>query len=59
MEKTQYIVALEIGSSKIVGAIAEKTPTGHVNVSHLEEEPLSNCVRYGCVQNVENTKKKK
>jgi hypothetical protein len=56
MEKTQYIVALEIGSSKIVGAIAEKTPTGHVNVSHLEEEPLSNCVRYGCVQNVENTK---
>lgn len=56
MEKTQYVVALEIGSSKIVGAIAEKTPTGYVSVNHLEEEPLSNCVRYGCVQNVENTK---
>lgn len=56
MEKTQHVVALEIGSSKIVGAIAEKTSAGYVSVNHLEEEPLSNCVRYGCVQNVENTK---
>lgn len=56
MEKTQYIVALEIGSSKIVGAIAEKSPTGYVSVNHLEEQKLSNCVRYGCIQNVENTK---
>ncbi len=56
MEKTQYIVALEIGSSKIVGAIAEKSQTGYVSVNHLEEEKLPNCVRYGCVQNVENTK---
>lgn len=56
MEKTQYIVALEIGSSKIVGAIAEKSPTGYVSVNRLEEQKLSNCVRYGCIQNVENTK---
>ena len=56
MDKNQYIVAFEIGSSKIVGAVAEKSPTGMVSVSHLVEERLSNCVRYGCVQNVENVK---
>jgi cell division protein FtsA len=55
MGQNQYIVALEIGSSKIVGAIGEKTSVG-VEVSHLEEEKLINCVRYGCIQNVENTK---
>ncbi len=56
MTKTQYIVALEIGSSKIVGAIAEKLPSGYVQVNHLEMEKLVNSVRHGCVQNVENTK---
>ena len=56
MTKTQYIVALEIGSSKIVGAIAEKSPSGYVQVNHLEVEKLINSVRHGCVQNVENTK---
>lgn len=56
MAKTQYIVALEIGSSKIVGAIAEKAPSGYVQVNHLEVEKLVNSVRHGCIQNVENTK---
>lgn len=56
MTKTQYIVALEIGSSKIVGAIAEKNLSGYVQINHLEVEKLINSVRYGCVQNVENTK---
>ena len=56
MENTQYIVALEIGSSKIVGAIAEKSPSGYVQVIHLEEERLSNYVRYGSIVNVENVK---
>ena len=52
----QYIVALEIGSSKIVGAIAEKTPAGFLSVKHLQEERHLNSVRYGIVQNVENIK---
>lgn len=57
MERTQYVVALEIGSSKIVGAIAEKTSNGFVRIEHLEEAKLfSNCVRYGCVMNVETVK---
>ncbi len=56
MEKNQYIVALEIGSSKIVGAIAEKTSSGFLNVKYLQEEKHLNSVRYGIVQNVENIK---
>ena len=56
MEKNQYIVALEIGSSKIVGAIAEKTPAGYLTVKYLQEEKHLNSVRYGIVQNVENIK---
>ena len=56
MEKNQYIVALEIGSSKIVGAIAEKTSAGYLSVRHLQEEKHLNSVRYGIVQNVENIK---
>ena len=56
MRKNQYIAALEIGSSKIVGALAEKTPDGYLNVRYLQEEKHLNCVRYGIVQNVENIK---
>ena len=56
MEKNQYIVALEIGSSKIVGAIAEKTSAGFLRVMHMQEEKHLNSVRYGIVQNVENIK---
>ena len=56
MEKNQYIVAVEIGSSKIVGAIAEKTSAGYLSVKHLQEEQHLNSVRYGIVQNVENVK---
>ena len=56
MEKNQYIVALEIGSSKIVGAIAGKDSAGYLSVRYLQEEKSLNSVRYGIVQNVENIK---
>ena len=49
MVKTQYIAALEIGSSKIVGAIAEKSPSGYLEVRNLEVERLINSVRHGCI----------
>lgn len=56
MEKNQYIVALEIGSSKIVGAVADKSSSGYVTVRLLEEERFINSVRHGEVKNVENIK---
>lgn len=56
MAKKQYIVAIEIGSSKVVGAVAERTSDNRLTVSHLISETQTNCVSYGQVQNVENIK---
>lgn len=53
MEKEQYIVTLEIGSSKIVGTVAVKTASGAFSVVAMEEEKVVECVRYGCIQNIE------
>lgn len=55
MKQSQYIAAIEIGSSKVVGAVAEINE-GRINVKHLDEEKQINCVSYGQVQNVENIK---
>ena len=52
----QYIVALEIGSSKTVGAVAEVAASGQLFIKAVETEQTINCVRYGCIQNVESTK---
>ena len=53
----QYIVAIEISTSKIVGIVGEKTPSGAVSVEHIESIDISSdCVRRGLVQNVEETK---
>lgn len=57
METTQYIVTIEVCSSKVVGTLGEKSAQGTVSVIALESEPLnSDCVRRGYVQNVEETK---
>ena len=53
MGKNQYIVAFEIGSSKIVGAIAEKTAAG-VHVRCLAREKVSTCVRYGGIHHTDS-----
>ena len=56
MESKQYVVALEISSSKIVGVVGEPNTNGGVNVVDIEAERGVDCVKYGCVQNVEETK---
>lgn len=49
----RYIVAIEIGSSKIRGAVAVADDAGMVDVIAAEEEKLIDSVRYGCIQNVD------
>lgn len=49
----KYIVAIEIGSSKIKGAVGVTDENGALTVLAVEEEKLIDCVRYGCIQNVE------
>ncbi len=47
------IVAIEIGSSKVRGAIGTYSPSGVLTVQAVEEEPMLEMVRYGAVSNVE------
>ena len=55
MDNKQYIIAIEVGSSKITGALAEKTSTGLITFEALEEERMTDIVRYGCIKNVDET----
>ena len=55
-DNKQYVVALEISSSKIVGVLGVPNSNGGVEVLDIEAERSPNCVRYGCIQNVEETK---
>lgn len=50
-EKT--IIAIEIGSSKVRGAIGTCSPSGVLTVQSVDEEPMQEWVRYGAVSNVE------
>lgn len=57
MENKQYIVAIEIGSSKIAGVVAMKeNPQGNISILTVEEVKTNECVRFGCIKNVEETK---
>lgn len=48
----KYIIALEIGSSKIKGATGVIDSSGNLTVKAVEEEKIVDCVRYGCILNV-------
>lgn len=47
------IVALEIGSSKVKGAVGTVDENRILTVKAVDEEPLADCVRYGIVSNAE------
>lgn len=51
----KLIIALEIGSSKIKGATGSIGPDGALNVKAVEEEPILDIVRYGCIRNIVET----
>lgn len=51
----KLIIAIEIGSSKIKGATGLVGDDGVLKVKAVEEEPISDIVRYGCVRNVVET----
>ncbi len=50
----KHIIAIEIGSSKIKGAIGSVDASGTVTVKAVEEMPLIDSVRYGQLGNVAN-----
>ena len=58
METERYIVAVEIGSSKITGAIGTRSLKGVVTVLGVDTEPLSGSVKRGIVVNPEEVSSK-
>ncbi len=49
MSTDKYIVAIEIGSSKITGAVGTRSPRGVVTVLGVDSEPLTGGVKRGLV----------
>lgn len=49
----RYVAAIEISSSKIIGAVGVTRGRGDLTVLAIEQEKGVECVRYGRIQNVE------
>lgn len=50
---SEYIVAIELGSSKIVGIAGYRNESGNLVVSAIENENATNIIKRGCIQNVD------
>lgn len=53
MSKERYIAALEISSSKVIGAVGIVGRSGHLDIIAVEQERHNDIVRYGQIQNSE------
>ena len=58
MNKEKYIAALDISSSKITGVVGILHPGGHVDIIAAEQERHLESVRYGHIQNLEDTSRR-
>lgn len=54
MISTNYIVAIDLGTSCIKGVIGTRSQTGVFTVIACETESSTNCIRRGVIYNVEN-----
>ena len=55
MNKDPYIAAIEISSAKIIGAIGKTRGNGDLDIIALEQEKCVESVRYGIIQNLDET----
>ncbi|MBD5279251.1 MAG: cell division protein FtsA [Bacteroides sp.] len=55
MSEERYIAAIEISSSKILGAVGKTTGEGQLQVIAIEQDKAVDGVRYGIIQNLEDT----
>lgn len=51
----EFIVAIEIGSSKITGVAGKKNHDGSIMVMAIAKEDASSCIRKGIVYNIDKT----
>ena len=55
MAYTDFIAAIDLGSSRMVGMVGTKGPSGALSILAYEVENSETCIRRGCVYNVEGT----
>ncbi len=55
MATDRYIAALEISSSKVIGAVGAAGKSGQLEILAIEQEKSADSVRYGQIQNIEET----
>lgn len=53
ISKERYVAALEISSSKVIGAVGIAGRSGHLDIIAVEQEQHRDIVRYGQIQNSE------
>jgi cell division protein FtsA len=54
-EIKDFIVAIELGSSKVTGIAGQKKPDGSISVLALVREDSSSFIRKGVVYNIDKT----
>ena len=52
MAYTDFIAAIDLGSSHMVGMVGTKGPTGTLSIIAYEVENSDTCIRRGCVYNI-------
>ena len=57
MAVTEFIVAIELGSSKISGIAGKKLPDGSIQILAMASENASGCIRKGVIYNLDKTTK--
>ena len=55
MAVTDFIVAIELGSSKISGIAGKKLPDGSIQILAMASESASDCIRKGVIYNLDKT----
>jgi len=55
MANENYIVAIDLGTSHLVGMVGKKNAEGTISILADEIQPSESCIRRGCVYNVEDT----
>lgn len=55
MNEERYVAAVEISSSKIIAAVGRISHDGQLTVTAVEQEHCVESVRYGIIQNLEET----
>ena len=55
MAATDFIVAIELGSSRISGIAGKKLPDGSIQILAMASENASGCIRKGVIYNLDKT----